>query len=207
MPNEMSAVLTLSPSDTAEVVDVLHESFFDYPVMRFVLGDERPEYDRHLRTLVNFFVMARVLRDETLLGIRADGSLVGVALVSRPGGPRPPQELYELRDAVWSELGSDAESRYTAFGDACAPFQLDAPHLHLNMIGVRRDAQGTGLSRTLIDAVQALSLTDPESAGVTLTTEDPRNVSLYEHFGYEIVGQATVSPMLTTWGFFRPDDS
>ena len=44
-----------------------------------------------------------------------------------------------------------------------------------------------------------------EVVGVTLTTEDQANVSLYEHLGYEVVGQETVAPELRTWGFFRPD--
>lgn len=201
----MSDVLTLEPTAVAEVVDVLHESFFDYPVMRFVLGDDATDYDERLRTLVHFFVMARVFRDEVLVGARSAGELVGAALISRPGGPGAPPEFYELRHEVWSALGEDAEARYAAFGAACAPFQVETPHLHLNMIGVRRHAQGTGLSRRLIDSVHERSRQDPKSAGVTLTTEDPGNVSLYEHFGYEIVGQAAVAPGLTTWGFFRPD--
>ena len=28
---------------------------------------------------------------------------------------------------------------------------------------------------------------------------------LYEHFGYRVVGHASVPPRLETWGFFRPD--
>jgi len=56
-----------------------------------------------------------------------------------------------------------------------------------------------------LETVHELSRTDPRSVGVTLTTEVPANVSLYQHFGYEIVGQASVAPGLTTWGFFRAD--
>ena len=41
--------------------------------------------------------------------------------------------------------------------------------------------------------------------GVTLTTEDPSNVPLYEHFGYQVVGHARVAPGLESWGFFRHD--
>jgi len=44
-----------------------------------------------------------------------------------------------------------------------------------------------------------------EVVGVTLTREDQANVSLYEHLGYEVGGQAAVAPELRTWGFFRPD--
>ena len=44
-----------------------------------------------------------------------------------------------------------------------------------------------------------------EEVGVTLTTEDQANVSLYEQLGYEVVGQVVVAPELRTRGFFRPD--
>jgi len=73
------------------------------------------------------------------------------------------------------------------------------------MIGVRPRARGKGRSRTLLEGVHRLSRTDPESAGVTLTTEVPENVPLYRHFGYQVVGHATVAPDLETWGFFRRD--
>jgi hypothetical protein len=41
---------------------------------------------------------------------------------------------------------------------------------------------------------------------VTLNTEDPNNLKLYEHFGYEILGHVQVSEALETWGLFRPDE-
>jgi len=202
----VSGVLQLEPTRVPDVVDVLHESFFDYPVMRYVLG-ECADYDGDLRTLVHFFVMARVFRGEVLLGVSSDAHerLVGAALVSRPGGADAPSELLRLRDEVWAKLGTDARDRYGAFSAACAPFQVATPHLHLNMIGVRRVAKGTGVGRRLIDSVHELSRTDLRSAGVSLTTEDPANVALYRHCGYEVVGEALVAPGLTTWGFFRPD--
>jgi hypothetical protein len=40
---------------------------------------------------------------------------------------------------------------------------------------------------------------------VTLSTEDPKNVPVYQHVGYGVVGQARVTDDLETWFFFRPD--
>ena len=198
-------VVELGEDDVREVVSVLCESFSDYPTLRFVLGPDPRHYESQLRTLVHFFVMARVLRGEVLLGIGDDKGLAAAALVSRPAGPEAPPELGHLRERVWAQLGASARGRYEAFGAACAPFQVAVPHIHLNMVGVRRRAQGEGLGRRLIEHVHVLSYEDSESEGVTLTTEDPTNVSLYEYLGYEVVGKAVVSPELTTWGFFRPD--
>ena len=201
----LETVFRLSGNDVAEVVDVLCEAFFDYPVMRFVLDADAVDYEQRLKILVHFFVEARVLRGEVLLGIGHRRSFDGAALVSRPSGPPSPPELSDLRERVWAELGSSARARYDSFSAACAPFEVETPHIHLNMIGVRRAAKGKGLGRRLIEHVHLMSREDSGSEGVTLTTEDEANVPLYQHFGYEIVGHATVGWGLKTWGFFRPD--
>lgn len=203
-PGTPAEVLSLGGDRAHEVVDVLCESFRAYPVMRFVVGAEAVDYDARIRTLIGFFTMARVLRGETLLGIEHGSRLAAAALVSRPSR-RSPSEVAELRERTWSVLGPAARGRYEAFGAACAPVQIEEEHIHLNMVGVRVDLQGQGLGGRLIEHVHSMSRRDPESIGVTLTTEDPNNVPLYEHLGYEIVGRAVVSPELTTWGFFRPD--
>lgn len=196
--------LALEPTAVPAVVDVLHESFFDYPVMRFVLADSGT-YERELRALISFFVAARVHRDEVLLGIDDGHGLSGVALVSYADGRKSPAALASHRERLWAELGPLARLRYESFGAACAPLEVDAPHIHLHMIGVRDRARGLGLGRALLESVHDLSAHDPVSTGVTLTTELPGNVPLYEHFGYGIVGSAKVEGELTTWGFFRPD--
>ncbi|MGE0159406.1 MAG: GNAT family N-acetyltransferase [Gemmatimonadales bacterium] len=191
--------------DPEEVVDVLFEAFHDYPVMRFVLGPGRADYGRDLRTLIGFFVMSRALRSEHLLGVRgAGGGLEAAAIVSRPGAPAPPA-LSALREAVWSGLGDGARRRYEAFTAACTPFLPEGPHLHLNMIGVRQAVKGRGRGRMLLDHVHALSRDDSESDGVSLSTENPANVRIYEHVGYVVTGHAVVSPDLETWALYRPD--
>jgi ribosomal protein S18 acetylase RimI-like enzyme len=194
----------ISVDDPDDVVDVLCEAFHDYPVMRFVLGSGRPDYDRDLRTLVGLFVMSRALRGEYLFGVRTeDRRLEAAAIVSRPGTSGPPA-LAALREEVWAALGGESRARYEAFVAACAPLEPTGPHLHLNMIGVRRGAQRSGRARLLLDHVHALSRDDPESGGVSLSTENPRNVALYEHVGYVVRGHAIVSPELETWALYRP---
>ena len=197
-------VQILVPADAESVVSVLSESFFDYPVMRFVLGSE-PDYSARLETLVRFFVMARVLRKEVLLGVEGTGGLAAAAMVSDPNGGPSPDELAVIREETWGALGQDAFARYAAFGEATTAFDVEGGHIHLNMIGVRRSAQGQGLGRVLLEAVHRLSASDESSAGVSLTTEYPSNVPLYEHFGYEVIGSAKVGSGFTTWGMYRPD--
>jgi ribosomal protein S18 acetylase RimI-like enzyme len=204
-------LVRVPPAEVASVIDVMCEAFAQYPVMRFVLGAEGDAGGddaadaRRLRRLVGFFVMARALRDEPLLGVAHDGGLVAAATVSFPGTVESPPELRELREQVWGDLGADARARYEAYGEACAPLEVDVPHAHLNMIGVRPAFQGRGLASRLLDEVHAISRAAPQSRGVMLMTESSRNVALYEHMGYQTVGYTRVGAGLETWGMFRPD--
>lgn len=197
---------TLGPEYAPAVVDVISEAFHEYPVMRFVLGpSDSDDYAHRLRTLVHFFVMARVLRGEHIFGIGPGARLHGAALVSRSTGRTSPPVLGELRERTWAEIGAEARERYEACGAAWAPLQVEVPRLHLNMIGVRAASRGTGLGARLMERVHRLSREDDISQGVSLTTEGPDNVRFYQRFGYELVGRAVVGSGLETWSFFRPD--
>lgn len=196
-------VTFLSPAQVEDVVTVLCDAFHDYPVMRFVLGSSKSNYEARLRTLVGFFVHARLLRNEPVLGLHDDAGMAGVALITPPGQRPEPEELSSLRERTWRQLGTAERARYEAFGEATRQFDIEAPHHHLNMIGVRKALAGQGLGRQLLEAVHQLSERDQSSVGVTLSTEAAGNVPLYRHFGYRVLGHARVSDELETWVFVR----
>jgi GNAT superfamily N-acetyltransferase len=199
-------VQQLGEDSAADVVDVVHDAFFDYPVMRFVIGPDSARYSEHLRRFVNFIVMARIHRDEVMFGVADEGALQGVALVSVPSRVVVSPSLDAVRDELWAELGADARARYEAYNAIASPFMPRENHYHLNVLAVRHAAHGKGYARPLLERVHALSADDPGSSGVSLTTELEKNVSLYEYFGYRVVGRAEFAPGLTCWGFFRPDE-
>jgi GNAT superfamily N-acetyltransferase len=199
-----ATVEVLGAADTADVVSVLCETFADAPVMRFVLDASDARFAARLEKLVTFFVMARLLRDELVLGIRSAEGLDAAALLSYPGARQSPPELGDLREGLWGELGDQPRARYEAFGRAADPLTVSDPHIHLNMIGVRRTAQGAGLGRAVLQTVHEISSRDAAARGVSLVTSRESNVSLYRHFGYDLLGRADVGDTLTVWGFFRP---
>ena len=190
----------LDKNHESAVTSALCEAFSEYPVMSFVLDQDDPP---RLQALVHMFVMARVLRDEPILGAFVGPELAAVAIASYPGGDPAPEEFQGPRADVWRQLGTQAEGRYEAYGEATRAFKVDVPHVHLNMVGVRPEFRGLGLGRRLIDEVQRISRTRPGSQGVALVTENPANVPLYRHLGFESLGHVRVSPRLETWGFFR----
>ena len=197
-------VTRLTAGDLGEIVSVLTDAFRDYPVMRYTLGVRQP-YEARLPRLVELFVSSRAFRDEPMFGVRdPSGALIGAAVMTSPAAPDPPQRLLELRDAVWSELGADARARYDEYITATSQVAVAMPHYHLNMIGVRPAQHGRGVARLLLEAIHALSERDRGSAGVSLTTELPSNVTLYEHFEYQVQSYARIAPDFETWTLFRP---
>jgi len=173
--------------------------------MRFILGtapDAVPD-PADVRRLAEFFVTVRVLRGEPILGIRRGPDLVAAALVSSTGTVAAPTQIDTLRHALWVGLGEAARARYEAFGLATRDFAIDQPHLRLNMLGVIPSERGGGHGRRLVEEVWRIAIQDPDCAGVTLSTEDPRNLSFYENLGFHRIGHARPGPTLETWEFFR----
>jgi len=200
------SVIELSRAHATETLDVLCASFHDYPVMRYVVGDT-DRYAPRVRTLITFFLESRLTRGMPVLGVRDDGGrLAGVALLVQPSPPPWPPELTACYEALTDGLGADAVARLERYADAGKALRPDRTFYFLGMLAVRPDAQGRGHGRRLLDAVAALSARHPESQGVCLDTEDPKNVDLYRHVGYTVVGEADVGGGLHTWCMFRPDD-
>lgn len=193
----------LTAADLPAVIDVMADAFRDYPVMRYVVGPDGDVIAR-TRRLIELFVTRRQRRGGPMLGVVDPdaGSLAAAAILTLPVEPPPPDDLAPWVDSVWAELGPEAFDRYQHYA-ATWPVLEPTPHHHLNMIGVRRAFAGRGLARRLLTTVADLADRDPGSSGVSLTTEVARNVSLYEHFGYHVVGHQQVAPDLETWGFVR----
>lgn len=194
----------LGPDDVPAILDVFGDAFADYPVMRYVLGPGGNTAPR-LRQLIGYFVLRRVRLGGPMFGARtADGSLAGVATMTVPIESAAPPDLLAARDRVFDALGQDCRARHDTYANAARLFDDLGPHHHLNMLGVRHAWHGQGVGRLLLEAVTDLARADVQSSGVSLTTETPENVKLYEHCGYRVVREARVADSFQTWGLFRP---
>ncbi len=198
------AVEEVSAQALGDVVDVFHDAFFDYPMMHFIIGAEDPDYELKLPLLLDFFCRARFLRRDIVLAARKEGAMIGAASLVRPESVAS-EELEIYRQRLWGKLGEEARSRYESFGEATDPLSVVESHYHLSLLGVRKSEAGKGVGRVLLDAVHLCSQSDPRSSGVSLTTETPENVALYEHVGYQAQGRVKLD-WVTSWTLFRPDD-
>ncbi|HUR21211.1 MAG TPA: GNAT family N-acetyltransferase [Vicinamibacterales bacterium] len=199
----MLGVIPLPPDRRDEVIDVFADAFHDYPLMQWVVGPDGDVANR-VRRLIAFFVSRRVMRGGPMFGVVDGNRLVGAASLTLPTEPPPPPGITALELQTWRELGDEARARYQTYADTTSPFFIGVGrHHHLNMIGIRCSHKGAGLARPLLDAVAHMSEADPNSTGVSLTTERARNVTLYEHFGYSVIAHETVNEDVPTWGLFR----
>ena len=191
-----------------EAVDVLCDAFHGYPTMNYIVGEVGEDYARLLQLLVGFSSRARFLRGDRVLAAMKDGEMVGIANIICPD-TETPAELERYRESLWKELGDDARERYELFGEATDHLMVTEPHYHLSMLGVRKSHAKQGIARRLLEAVHELSAANPDSKGVSLTTETPENVDLYRQFGYEVLGRSELSESegqeLETWAMYRPD--
>ena len=150
----------------------------------------------------------RVAQGHPILAVESEGAVLGVATLTPPGeltGPATP-EFEARREALWKDLGEPAKARMEALIAVWERLSVPGPQWHLNMLGVRGSHAGRGLGRSLMDQVHRISKDDPGSSGVSLSTELPSNVPLYQHCGYELRHHERVSDDLETWILFRPDD-
>lgn len=203
MAGSTYSIVRLTRDRAAEAVDALSDAFYDYPVMRFTIGDAGSDYDRRLRLMVDVFTASRFLRDYPVLAVTNDrDEIVAVANINPPTALLFPPELERRYEELDTVIGPEANARLGMLSDVWKGFPVTEPHYHLGMIGVRHAEHGRGHARLLLDAVHEMSRSDPESTGVSLTTETPTNVPLYEHFDYRIIGHQRLDG-IETWGMFR----
>lgn len=201
----MSSAAPLSLDHLEDVIDVMTDAFLDYPLMQWVAGSEG-DVPARVRRLVSFFVTRRAMKGGPMFGMFEGARLIGAAAMTLPVEPAPPAGITALELDVWRALGEEARQKYQAYADATSQFfTAVGRHHHLNMLGVRTSHKGLGVARPLLAAVHRLSDEDPESTGVSLTTELERNLALYQHFGYAVIAQNDVKgAAFCTWGLVRP---
>ena len=68
------------------------------------------------------------------------------------------------------------------------------PHWHIGPIGVRPDLQGQSIGSTLLGSF--LDEVDAAASAAYLETDVDRNVTLYERFGFKVIGRTDMGAAL-----------
>jgi GNAT superfamily N-acetyltransferase len=116
-----------------------------------------------------------------------------------PPGVAP--DLEALGQAL-AEFGLEGPEEAPEFFARMAEMHPHEPHWYLPFIGVDPAAQGRGLGSALMQA--ALADVDASGLPAYLESTNPRNVPLYERFGFRVVGEIQVGASPVMHPMWRP---
>ena len=107
----------------------------------------------------------------------------GAALWLKPGvGPNED----ELLGLVWESTSSEVQKDLFPIFEQMAQFHPTYPHWYLPMIGVEPSRQGSGVGSALLQ--HSLANCDADGLPAYLESSSPKNIPLYERFGFEQIG-------------------
>ena len=160
------------------------------------------------QAVINFFRAAMTLGTSYGEVWTIGNPLAGVSWWTPPLVPNLKPETFEAAGFTPDGLNWRQEwfDRFTAFRVAITE-QIDRldekPHLHLRWIGVDPELQGSGLGSTLIR--HTIQNADEYGVECTLFNFVPRNIAMYERFGFCVISDTILSDTgLRLWTMSRP---
>ncbi len=182
-------IRSATEDETPEAVAAIVAAFITDPIARFAL----PSPNAYLRGMppIARAVGGRSFERSTAY-VSAD--FCGAALWLPPG-VHPDDEALEkvFRDTAKPEHQDDLLATFEKMDE----WHPDEPHWYLPLIGVEPNAQGRGLGGALMR--HSVARCDQEDALAYLESTNPRNISLYERHGFEVMGEIQVgsAPLVT----------
>ncbi len=204
-PDSTSRVITISNQQSDAAAEVLANAFLDYPVIRYFFEDQGNHYEARVSELYRFFLEGCLAQGMKVMGVLYHGQLVAAACAKGPETQPASNDFKRKEEEFFRKIGASATSRIQAYNQLVSENLPQKPHTYLEDIGVLPAYRGMGFASILLRQVHKLSESNPISSGVGLDTHEFSNVTLYQHFGYQVTGE-TYLGHIPTWFMFRSDD-
>jgi ribosomal protein S18 acetylase RimI-like enzyme len=186
-------IKTAAASDEAALAAVLALAFSTDPGARWAWPDPR-QLLTHFPAFVQAFAGAAFTNGSAYY---VDG-YAGAALWLPPDVHPDDDAL----DALMQRTASGETSRdLLQVFEQMRGYHPSEPHWYLPLLGVDPIRQGQGLGAALMR--HALARCDGEGKAAFLESSNPRNVSLYERHGFEVVGRIQVGTSPTLFPMLR----
>lgn len=184
---DMIIKTALAPDQTG-VIGVLALAFSVDPMARWSLPDPA-------KYLATFPLITKAFGGSAFekgTAYMANG-FSGAALWLPPGIGSDEESLKRLFD---ENTGDDIKEDMQYIFEEMGKFHPTEPHWYLPMIGVDPVHQGAGIGSALM--TEALKAVDRDGSVAYLESSNPRNISLYQRHGFEVIGeiQSGNSPVL-----------
>lgn len=163
---------------SAAATAVITLAFSTDPVARWTYPDP-DQYLEHFPAFVRAFAGKAFASGTAYLAPDA----AGAALWLGPGVEPNEDELLGL---IWSSTSDDVQRDLFPMFEQMAAFHPSEPHWYLPMIGVEPGRQGSGIGSALLQ--HTLANCDADGLPAYLESSNPKNIPLYERFGFEQIG-------------------
>ena len=191
MAGAVQGLIRLSKDQVGPAAEVLTRAFFNDSKLTYLLPDEE-ERRKRARYLFEF---------ELRYGLRygrvyaTSQRLEGIAvwLPSEKSGITSWRAFRSGALKLRKGLGKEYMARLLEFADLVDMYHTkDAPgpHCYLFFIGVDPAFQGQGFAARLMTPI--LIELEKKDIPCYLNTQNERNIPLYEHFGFRVVGRVTL---------------
>lgn len=202
MMNDPSTPIPLSTAQAVKAGDLLGRAFTDDPLMSFWLPDPSQRH-RYVPLMMRF--VARYCRLRGLVEIGPEEN--GAACWMPPGEVE--YHFGSLLRSGWLPIpfrsGLRNYSRMYANDAFMHSIRLRAcpgPHWYLWVLGVEPGFQGQGIGSRLLS--NGLERVDSHHLPCYLDVNNPRNIPLYQRFGFEVFEEGQLPGyQLRSWGMRR----
>jgi ribosomal protein S18 acetylase RimI-like enzyme len=165
-----------------QIVDVITLAFSTDPVARWAYPDSQ-QYLQYFSNFVRLFG-GKAFEIGSAYYV---GNFAAASLWLPPGVHPDEQGLISLFEStVADEVRNDLYGVFEQMGD----FHPAEPHWYLPLIGTDPMQQGKGLGSVLLR--HAVSLCDLDNKPAYLESSNPKNIPLYQRFGFEVIGEIQV---------------
>jgi ribosomal protein S18 acetylase RimI-like enzyme len=180
----------LGPADAGVAVDLLSRGMRDNPLHVAVFGEDPERRQRRLRRVFAGAFDSMGWQTNMLAARDADGTILGLCGAMPPGGCQLElgQQL-RLMPRMFAN-GPDVALRTLRWLGAWGKRDPEGRHWHLGPVAVDAHLQGRGVGSRLMEVFCAR--VDAAGDDAYLETDKPANVSFYERFGFEVVGEQEV---------------
>ena len=182
-------IRSATPDETPQAVAAIVAAFITDPIARFVCPAPH-EYLRAMPVATRAFAGGSF--EHGTAYVSAD--FCGTALWLPPGVHPNGEALERLfRETAPPERLDDLLATFEKMEQS----HPEEPHWYLPLIGVEPNAQGRGLGGELMQ--YAVARCDRDGALAYLESSNPRNISLYLRFGFEVIDEIRIgaAPLVT----------
>ena len=198
----LKEVLPTTRQSYRQAAQVLGRAFMDDPVSDAVYKNFST--DKRVRALtVDFFAeVSLCIRKGYPLQVNDDGKVVAAAVIYPPRAyPLSASDQWML--LIKSILGNGFYDfrPWMKWLEEVDKVHPDKPHYYLEYLGVEPAQQGKGLGSTILQHL--IHKADEECVGCYLENANPRNISVYQRFGFQVISEREIIG-IPAWFMWRP---